>query len=261
MPTVDVNGTRLYYEENGVGPALLFVHGLGTSGRAWDAQLPEFTGTHRVVTVDWRGCGRSAKPMAGNDVPTIVADLAGLITALGLGRPVVVGSSLGGTIVTELGLAHPELVSGVVVVGGPAHAPGRGMDVSGIVAGLRDDRVRTIAGWVPDWFAPGVSAELIAWTIRQFLESSVFIDRHLDVVNDYDPRPALPGLRVPIRYLHGDLDAIPLRIPREQVAVAPDAALTVLPGAGHMPHLDHPAEFNLALRAALVSIAAATVAA
>ncbi|MFD0384991.1 alpha/beta fold hydrolase [Streptomyces stramineus] len=62
MPYLDVNDTTLYIEDEGSGPALLFLHGWGTSGRVWGGQLREFVRDHRVVTVDGRGCGRSARP-------------------------------------------------------------------------------------------------------------------------------------------------------------------------------------------------------
>jgi pimeloyl-ACP methyl ester carboxylesterase len=62
MPYLDVNRTTLYYEDEGAGPALLMLHGWGTSGRVWGGQLPDLVTDHRVVTLDWRGCGRSARP-------------------------------------------------------------------------------------------------------------------------------------------------------------------------------------------------------
>lgn len=111
MPSLDVNDTTLYYEDEGTGPALLFLHGWGTSGRTWGAQLPDFTRDHRVVTVDWRGCGRSARPVRGNTTSGVVSDLVALIGALRLDRPVVVGSSIGGVFATELALRRPELVA------------------------------------------------------------------------------------------------------------------------------------------------------
>ena len=76
-------------------------------------------------------------------------------------------------------------------------------------------------------------------------------------VNDisvYDPRPALPSLRVPIHYIHGALDAeIPVTVARDCAARTPGAELTVITGAGHMAQQDRPAAFNAALRSALTT--------
>ncbi|MFF9896423.1 alpha/beta fold hydrolase [Streptomyces longispororuber] len=259
MPSLDVNDTTLHYEDEGSGPALLFLHGWGTSGRVWDAQVPDFARDHRVVTVDWRGCGRSARPRWGNTTAGVVADLVALIDALRLDRPVVVGSSIGGTFATELGLLRPELTAGVVPVGAPGYWPStRPQDQAGLLTRLRRDRVGTVTAWVPGWYAPGTAPALIDRTVRQILGSGVHIDEHQDAARRYDPRPALPGLRVPIHYVHGELDAaIPLEVARTCAALTPGAGLSVVAGAGHMPHQELPGRFNAVLRSALATVTAA----
>ncbi|WP_438489366.1 alpha/beta fold hydrolase [Streptomyces sp. S186] len=260
MPYLDVNDTTLYYEDEGTGPALLFLHGWGTSGRTWGAQLSDFTRDHRVVTPDWRGCGRSARPVRGNTTAGVVNDLVALIGALRLDRPVVVGLSVGATFATELGVRRPELIGGVVSVDGPAYWPSvKRAEQADLADALRRDRAGTVAGWVPEWYAPGTAPALIDWTVRQILDSGVYIDGHQTDACAYDPRPTLPGLRVPIHYLHGELDTpIPLDVARTCAALTPGAELTVIPGAGHMPHQERPDAFNAALRAALTRITAAT---
>ncbi|KNB54130.1 alpha/beta fold hydrolase [Streptomyces caatingaensis] len=248
MAYADVNGVRLYYEDEGAGWPLLFLHGWGTSGQVWGAQAAGFVHDHRVVTVDWRGCGRSDRPARGNDTATVVADLAGLVELLGLERPVVVGSSVGATFAVELALRHPELVGGAVSVDGPAHSLTLGFDAEEFLGRLAADRAGTVAEWVPGWFAPGASDELARWTVRQILDSGVHIDAHHREAATYDPRGELPGLRVPVHYVHGELSHIPVEISRACAEHAPGAELRVLPGAGHMPHQERPAEFNAVLR-------------
>lgn len=259
MPYVDVSDTIYYYEDEGTGDTLLFLHGWGTSGRAWDAQLPEFVTDHRVVTVDWRGCGRSAHPAEGNTIDGVTADLADFVRVTGLERPVLVGSSIGAVFATELALRRPELVGGVIAVGMPGHWAGNGTDLRGLHARLRRDRVATLADWVPTWYAPDASPALRDLAVRQVLQSGVYIDAQFDGAVTYDPRPGLPSLRVPAHYVHGELDAgIPLEVPRTYAALAPGAGLIVVPNAGHMPHQERPEEFNTALRTALASLCRTT---
>lgn len=249
MPLLDVNDIKLHYEDDGTGPGLLFLHGWAASGRVWGGQLPEFVTTHRVVTLDWRGCGRSDHPASGNTLDGVLSDLAAVIERLELDRPVVVGSSIGGSFVTELAVCHPELVSAVVSVDGPAFWPSTDMPLQQLRDDLRRDRAGTFAQWVPHWFAPGVSPALIDWTVRQMLDSGVYIDEHFDGCLTYDPRPVLPGLMVPIHYIHGESDTeIPVSVAHECASLTPGSEVAVIPGVGHMPHQEDPAAFNAALR-------------
>jgi pimeloyl-ACP methyl ester carboxylesterase len=255
MPYLTVNDTNLFYDDAGTGRALLFLHGWAASGRAWDAQLPEFTSDHRVVTLDWRGCGRSDRPREGNEPDVVIADLVEVIRTLQLRRPVVIGSSIGGTFATELARQHPDLIAGAVTVDGPAYWPSTGMDVDSVLSGLRDHRAATVAGWVPDWYVPGAPQALIDWTIREVLASGVYIDSLFQWIVGYDPRPQLAEITAPLHYLHGQLDAqIPINVAETCAALTPGATVTAVPDAGHMPHLEQPAAFNSALRSVLPRI-------
>jgi pimeloyl-ACP methyl ester carboxylesterase len=252
MPQLTVNGTSVYYEDEGTGPALLFLHGWGTNARVWGAQQAELVATHRVVSPDWRGCGRSDRPAAGNSIDGVVDDLVALVGALDLRQPVVIGSSIGGTFATELALRRPKLVRGVISVDGPAYWPSQRMDLAGLISGLRSDRAAFLADWVPNWYAPGTSPTLIDWTVGQILDSGPYIDAQFRDFATYDPRPRLSSLPIPIHYLHGQLDAeIPVDVARECAHRTSGAQLSVIPGSGHMPHQERPAAFNAALRDAL----------
>ncbi|SFW73790.1 alpha/beta fold hydrolase [Amycolatopsis australiensis] len=250
MPHLNVNGTRLHYEDAGTGPALLFVHGWGTSGRVWQSCLPDLVRDHRVVTLDWRGCGRSDHPADGTTIAGITADLAAVAETLAI-KPTVVGSSIGGVFATELALARPELVERVVAVDSPGYWPSAGMldKVLDLRKRLVDDRAGTLEGWVPNWFAPGTAPGLVAWTVRQLLDSGVYIDELFTECTTYDPRPRLKDLTVPITYVHGELDAeIPLEVPRACAAETPGARVHVLAGCGHVPHQENPRAFTATLR-------------
>ncbi len=250
MPFLEVNGTRLHHEVAGTGPALLLLHGWGTSGRVWSSCLPELVRDHRVVTIDWRGCGRSDHPAEGNTIAQITADLVAVIETLKI-KPTVVGSSIGGVFATELALARPDLVEHVVAVDSPGYWPSTGMldQIHDLRKQLVDDRAGTIAGWVPGWFAAGAAPELADWTVRQLLDSGPYIDELFTECTTYDPRPRLADLAVPITYLHGELDAqIPLEVPRACAAATPGARVHVLAGCGHVPHQENPRAFTAALR-------------
>ncbi|WP_327068262.1 alpha/beta hydrolase [Kitasatospora sp. NBC_01250] len=259
MSYAKVNGIELFYERTGTGDPIVFLHGFGTSGRVWGAQVADLAADHEVITVDWRGAGRSDHPATGNTIADNVADILALITELGLDRPVVVGSSMGATFALEAALAAPELVRGAVSVNGPGYWPGQGMTelLDQLIGNLVTDRAGTLAGWVPSWFGPVAGPALIDWTVRQTLDSGVFIDALLLEAAAYDPREDLPRLAVPAVFVHGVLDSeIPLAVSENLAALAPLGSVQAIEGAGHLPHQELPLEFNLVLRAALERIEA-----
>ncbi|MFG2671253.1 alpha/beta fold hydrolase [Streptomyces sp. NPDC048445] len=254
MTFAHVNGIDLYFEETGTGRPVLFLHGWGTSGRAWDAQVAGLARDHRVITVDWRGCGRSDHPATGNDMRGNVADILALIDVLGPERPVLVGSSIGATFALEAALAAPERVAGVISVDGPGYWPGQSMgeQLDGLLGAFATDRAATVAAWVPNWFGPAGTADMVGATVRQILDSGTAIDALFTEARDHDPRQALRALAVPAVFLHGRLDPeIPVEVSETLAALAPHGEVHIIENAGHMPHQEQPAATNDVLRAAL----------
>jgi pimeloyl-ACP methyl ester carboxylesterase len=114
---VETNGTRLYYEVVGAGPAALFIAGsTGDAGcftRAAELLAGEFT----VVTYDRRGNSRSPRPSGWitTSVQEQADDAAGLIQALGLGPVCLFAASAGALIGLYLALRYPQLLRGAIL--------------------------------------------------------------------------------------------------------------------------------------------------
>ncbi len=260
MAYVTVNGTDLYYEDHGAGQPVVFLHGWGTSGRVWGAQLPDLIQDHRVLTVDWRGCGRSSRPATGNTIANVARDICEFVDVLGLPAPVLAGSSIAGAFVIEAARSDPARLGGIVLVDAGVHYFSQGLDeqMRDLLAALRADRAGTLAAIIPNWYRPGASAAVIDWTVRQILDSAVFIDELITDQARYDPRGYLGGLDLPVTFLHGALDAeIPRQVPQECAGLIPGAEVRFIGGAGHMAQQDQPELFNRALRAALPRMAPA----
>ncbi len=118
---VDVGDTRLHVVERGVergaGPTLVLVHGLGSQLRNFHALMPQLARDFHVVCVDRPGCGYSSRPpQVPASLPGQAATLAGLITVLGLDKPIIVGHSYGGAVALALALNHPDRVGGLALL-------------------------------------------------------------------------------------------------------------------------------------------------
>jgi pimeloyl-ACP methyl ester carboxylesterase len=134
---LELDGCRIHYVDEGAGPPLFLIHGLGGQlGNFTYALAGRLAKEFRVIAVDRPGSGYSTRP-AGAD-PRLRAQgelMAKVIGALKLDRPLVVGHSLGGAIALAVGLDHPESASGLAliapvtqVVGTPPTAF-RGLDI------------------------------------------------------------------------------------------------------------------------------------
>jgi 3-oxoadipate enol-lactonase len=117
VPHVDVNGARLWVEEEGSGPAVLFVHGGLGDMRLWEPQAHALADRFRCIRYDLRYWGRSRSP--GVEF-SFVDDAIGVLDALGVERAALVGLSLGGGATLDIALAHPERVWAIAHVAGGA---------------------------------------------------------------------------------------------------------------------------------------------
>ena len=115
MPHVDVNGARLWIEEEGAGPALLFLHGGLGDSRLFAPQARALADRFRCIRFDLRLWGRSESPAAEF---SWIADAVGVLDALGVERAAVIGLSFGGGLAIDIALAHPERIWAIAHVAG-----------------------------------------------------------------------------------------------------------------------------------------------
>ncbi|MHC1730025.1 MAG: alpha/beta fold hydrolase [Syntrophobacteraceae bacterium] len=113
---IKVRDVTLYYEINGEGQPLLFIHGLGLSTRDWEKQVDFFSRHYRVVTYDIRGHGRSEKPLGPYSIRQFADDATAFIQSLSIAPVHIVGLSMGGMIAFQMAVSTPELVKTLVIV-------------------------------------------------------------------------------------------------------------------------------------------------
>ncbi|MBF9233858.1 alpha/beta fold hydrolase [Microvirga alba] len=118
MPYVEANGTSLHYELAGHGGQILvLIHELGGSLRSWDEIVPAFAASHRVLRYDMRGHGSSEKIRAPYSARDAAADLAGLLDAFGIGRPVTIaGCAVGACVGLQFAATYPERMQSLIAM-------------------------------------------------------------------------------------------------------------------------------------------------
>lgn len=116
MPDARNGDVTLYWEEAGSGDeTIVFCPGLGLTTRAWATVVTEFVASYRVVTVDPRGAGQSAKPDIPYTGETNADDMRVIFEAAGIERGHFVGMSMGGMIGQEFAIRYPECVKTLVL--------------------------------------------------------------------------------------------------------------------------------------------------
>jgi pimeloyl-ACP methyl ester carboxylesterase len=119
-----INEVQLHYYRTGHGerPPVVLVHGFSDNGLCWTPVARALEADYDLILPDMRGHGLSARVQVGEKVE-MSADLAGLIRALGLKDPVVVGHSMGAMVTYQLGLRFPELARALVLEDPPWWLP------------------------------------------------------------------------------------------------------------------------------------------
>jgi pimeloyl-ACP methyl ester carboxylesterase len=132
---LDLRGGKLEVVEHGPrdGSPIVLVHCFSCAINWWDRMMPYLDREHRVVAVDLLGHGGSEKPASGYTIPNQADLVAEALNGLGVRNAVVVGHSLGGSVVTGLAERSPQLVRKVMIIDTPPSHKG---DSLGLVAKL-----------------------------------------------------------------------------------------------------------------------------
>jgi len=259
-------GMELYYEEQGEGPALVFIPGWTFSTEVFSHQFDHFSKTHRVVSFDPRSQGRSTVVLHGNDYGTQSADLCKLMAHLELKDPVLVGWSAAS--LTVWGVVRQQgttPLKGVVTIDmPPAPLTGRAEDWNEFEiadAAAFYQSLMTPKGHrdLVTWYARTVmvqrdlSSEELEWIVRQSTTTPHWVAAAYAAAewfSDYLPEAKQIDQNLPALFVVAESSADEAIPYLEQHL--PNAEVRLM--GGHFMFWEYPEEFNLMLDAYLQAL-------
>jgi len=259
---VTVDGRRIHAHVQGSGPDLVLIHGASGNTRDFTfALVDRLAQDYRVIAFDRPGLGWSDDMGPDGISPMMQAALLQKAAAgLGVKRPIVLGHSYGGSVAMAWGLtATPDTAALVIVSGATMPWPG-GLGPFYAVTGSRIGAATVIPaiaafaspsqaeGVIGGIFAPAPPpagyADYVGAALTMRRDSLRVNAAQVTGLKPHVTRMAVeyPKLDLPVEILHGQADTI---VPPQIHAIPlsqrlPDAALTLLPDAAHMPHHTHP---------------------
>lgn len=257
MPSAHLGEVTVGYDDEGAGDALLLVHGHPFDRSMWRPQADRFSAEGwRVVVPDLRGYGESTVVPGLTAFETFAGDLAGLLDALGLDDVVLGGVSMGGQLAMEFYRLYPERVRALVL----SDTSPRAETEDG-----RIDRNRIADRLLREGMSPWAEEVLHRMVgPRTRAERPEVADHVLRMMRATSPEGAAAALRgraerpdyrdlvsrvgVPSLVVVGtDDDYTPVDEAEALHRLMPGSVLAVVDGAGHLPNLELPEEFNAVL--------------
>src|ERR1700683_5189886 len=107
MPYVENQGTKIHWDEQGLGAPILMIMGLGYASPMWHRMRPALSQHFRTIAFDNRGVGLSDVPPGPYSIAAMASDAAAVLDAVGIAQAHVFGVSMGGMIAQEFALEYP----------------------------------------------------------------------------------------------------------------------------------------------------------
>ena len=244
------DGVPIRYAASGTGePTLLFVHGWAFDRRLWEREVRRLSPRFRVVTLDLAGHGESGDARKRWTIAAFGEDVKAVADAVGPGRLILVGHSMGGLAVLEAARRMTGRLQAIVLVDIVLDAEQR-MPPDAIEAHARplEADYDAVTRQMVDQFLlgpatpPAVREHVIERTTTA-LPSALSIAL-LREVWAYDPVPALRAIDAPIRAVSADKFPTNLEVNRRHM---PGYETTIVAGTGHYLMLEKPDAFAAAL--------------
>jgi pimeloyl-ACP methyl ester carboxylesterase len=251
-----VDGVSIAYQVYGDGePALVFIHGWSCDQAYWTNQVPHFSKTHKVVTLDLAGHGASGNDRENWSITAFAEDVVAVADALDLKSLVLIGHSMGGAVMLEAAWHLPGRVHGLIGVD-TLHDVSEVMNETQILTALapmRADFEAATRDMVTQMlFAADAASNLVERVSRDMASAPpTAAIPSLESLYGYNAQQMLERFPLPVRCINTDM--FPTK--REPaLLVGADFEVVLMEGLGHFPMLEAPERFNRVLASLLAEM-------
>ena len=262
VPSKD--GTPISYEIYGAGEStLVFVHGWSCDARYWRAQLPHFAENHRVVTLDLAGHGHSGTTRSQYTMRAFGEDVKAVIEATSSRRVILIGHSMGGSVIAEAARLMPNRVKGLIGVDTLENIeyPITREELKKMTAPLEKDFRAGSRQFVEEMISPQTDPQLREWILSDMSAAppAVALSAMNNMMSQYitgEAAKIFDEIRIPVITVNGDMWPVNYEANRRHM-LSFDAI--VLKGADHFLMLNRSEQFNRALETAISKLLRNTV--
>ena len=246
--------------DEGTGPPLVLLHGLGGTWRNWQANIPGLARAHRVIALDLPGFGRSPRYVGPVTMERYVDTVMELLDELGIASATFVGNSMGGLLTIEAAVHHPRRVDAAILAcsgGIPLTSLRQRMFTIPQARAMNQllqlglvRRAIKVSPWARNLIggrilhAPGeIPADVLSAALRGL--GAPGFGPAFAAAAEYDARERAPRMGCPTLVLWGREDRLlPVSMGHELHDLIPDSRLVVWDEIGHCPMLEAPARFD-----------------
>jgi len=253
MPKQFVNGIELYYELEGSGPPIVLIPGFTCDHLIWSSVLPELCKHFTVIAIDNRGAGKSDCPDHPYTIEMMAQDTFELIDHLNLEKTHLMGHSMGGCIVQDLAMRHPNRFKSMTLCNSLIKMNSVGLRMQHFFLHLRQAGVskRLLFEGIMPWIFSNEFLQnnsQVQLAIEGNMQSpnpitNIGFKRQLEALSEFNSTHWFQKINIPTLVINGTEDIL---CPHQSEKLAKgiiNAKLVNFTGSGHAPHLEKPDEF------------------
>ncbi len=235
LTPISIGDFKLYYEDHGSGPVVIFAHGAAGTHASWWQQVPVLSKSYRCITYDQRGHGYSVDKPDGPYRSAFVEDLRVLMDTLEIEKASLVAQSMGGRSCLGFAAKYPDRVESLVM--GDTTGGYSDPELQALRAEFRGVR----AAFAPEF---AIQHPELAFLYREVSNSSLPSGRNsVDV-----PMPDIQAIieaEIPVLFIVGEKDTLaPPQVIEAMHKKMPGSKFVLVPGSGHSVYFEKAEIFN-----------------